>query len=365
MSSLGNSPSLARAALDHLAKAREACVAAVESYNKPGRAFRTRTYAILMVVAWTGLFHAIFHRRGQKPWYVESDAGSRIKYKQIDGDPLHWDLAECVRRYYGGDNPPQRANLEFMVRLRNKIEHRDHPELDPALYGECQAMLMNFEELLTAEFGEDQAISEQLSVALQFSILRPDAQKEALRRLQSSAATDLLDFIRQFRVELPREVVESSSFSLRVFLVPKLANREQSADLAVEFVHYDFASPAEMEGMRRVAALIRDRHVPVASSGLMKPSVVVARLDECLPFRVTMHTHTRAWKAYEVRPGSDAERPQETVSRYCLYDELSRSYGYTEAWVEHLCTKLGDSEEFERVTGVPAVLKDADGVGRG
>ena len=65
-----------------------------------------------------------------------------------------WDLAECVRRYYLGNNPPQRANLEFMIRLRNKIEHRDHPELDPTLYGEYQAMLMNFEELLASEFGE-------------------------------------------------------------------------------------------------------------------------------------------------------------------------------------------------------------------
>ena len=345
---------------DHLAKAREACVSAVENYNKPGRAFRTRTYAILMVIAWTALFHAIFHRRGEKPWYVESDNGSRTKYKEIDGEPWHWDLAECVRRYYLRDNSPQRANLEFMVRLRNKIEHRDHPELDPALYGECQAMLMNFEELLTREFGEHHAISGQLAVALQFSMPRPDAQKEALRRLQSSSATDLLDFIRRFRGGLPREVVESSSFSLRVFLVPKLANRENSADLAVEFVRYDPTRPAEMESLRRVAALIKEKHVPVASSGLMKPSEVVDRLRECLPFRVTMHTHTRAWKAYKVRPGSDSNRPQETVSRYCLYDDLSKSYGYTEAWVEHLCKKLGDSGEYQRVTGALAVLKGSD-----
>ena len=193
MSLPGNSSTLPQVVLDHLAKAREACVAAVENYNKPGRAFRTRTYTILMVVAWTALFRAIFHRRGEKPWYVESGTGSRGKYKEIDGEPWHWDLAECVRHYYLGDNPPQRANLEFMVRLRNKIEHRDHPELDPALYGECQAMLMNFEELLTCEFGEHHAASGQLAVALQFSSLRPDAQEEALRRLQSSAATDLLD----------------------------------------------------------------------------------------------------------------------------------------------------------------------------
>ena len=248
-----------------------------------------------------------------------------------------------------------------MVRLRNKIEHRDHPELDPALYGECQAMLMNFEELLTSEFGERHAVSGQLAVALQFSIPRPDAQKEALHRLQSSSATDLLDFIRQFRGGLPREVVESSSYSLRVFLVPKLANREGSADLAVEFVRFDPTRPKEMEKLRRVAALIKEKHVPVASSGLMKPGEVVARLGECLPFRVTMHTHTRAWKAYDVRPGPDSRKPHETVSRYCLYDDLSKSYGYTEAWVQHLCRKLGDSREYQRVTGGLPVPKDSDG----
>ena len=55
---------------DHLAKAKDACLAAVTNYNRPGTAFRTRTYTVLMVIAWTALFHAIFHRRGKKPWYV-------------------------------------------------------------------------------------------------------------------------------------------------------------------------------------------------------------------------------------------------------------------------------------------------------
>ena len=198
---------------DHLAKAMDARIAAVTNYNRPGAAFRTRTYTILMIVTWTAMFHAIFHRRGKKPWYVADDSGPVVKYQEIDGEPRHWELAECVRRYCRSDNPPERKNLEFMVALRNKIEHRDHPELDPGLYGECQAMLMNFEEVLTREFGKDQAISGQLALALQFSALRPKAQEEALRRLQSSSATDLLDFIRQFRAGLPPEVLESSSYS--------------------------------------------------------------------------------------------------------------------------------------------------------
>ena len=112
--------------------------------------------------------------------------------------------------------------------------------------------------------------------------------------------------------------------------------------------------------MRRVAALIKERHVPVASSSLMKPSEVVVRLEEGLPFRVTMHTHIRAWQTYQMRSRSNSKGPQETDSRYCLYDDLSKSYGYREAWVEHLCGKLGDSHEYQRVRGVPAVLKDSN-----
>lgn len=351
----GSTPPLSQIAADHLAKAKDACLAAVTNYNRPGIAFRTRTYTVLMIIAWTALLHAIFHRRGKKPWYVAEGTGPNVKYQSIDGEPKHWELAEAMRQYYGDENPPERRNLEFMVALRNKIEHRDHPELDPALYGECQAMLMNFETLLLTEFGDDHALSDQLALALQFTALRPEAQKEALHRLQASAATDLLDFIRQFRAGLPQDVLESSSYSLRAFLVPKLANRMESADLAVEFVRFDPTRPEEMEGLRKVAALIKDRHVPVASSGLMKPSEVVWKLAERLPFQVSMHTHTQAWRVYGVRPGTNAADPRDTRSQYCLYDDLSGSYGYTQAWVDYLLRKLSDPQEFERVTGAPPV----------
>ena len=73
-------------------------------------------------------------------------------------------------------------NLEFIICLRNKIEHRNFPELDPALYGECQSMLMNFEGLLVKEFGEKYALAETLSVSLQFSALRPEAQERAIKK---------------------------------------------------------------------------------------------------------------------------------------------------------------------------------------
>jgi hypothetical protein len=66
----------------------------------------------------------------------------------------------CLRRHFGSDNPPERANLEFLIELRNKIEHRQVPESDPGLYGECQAALLNLETLLSAEFRARYALSD-------------------------------------------------------------------------------------------------------------------------------------------------------------------------------------------------------------
>ena len=62
-----------------------------------------------------------------------------------------------------------------------------------------------------------------------------------------------------------------------------------------------------------------------------------------------MHTHTQAWKAYNVRPPTGAENPESTRSEFCIYDELVKSYGYTEVWVTFLLRKLRDKDELDRV----------------
>ena len=260
-----------------------------------------------------------------------------------------------MKEYFGNENPPSRKNIEFFLGLRNKIEHRYHPELDPALYGECQAMLMNFEDFLVKEFGTDMALLDQVGVALQFSALRPHQQEEALRRLQSAALDDVRDYIQTFRAGLAPEILDSSQYSLRVFLIPKLENNPNAADLSVEFVLYDPSSPTEMEHLQRVTALIRAKKVPVASKGLLKPKAVVARVQEALPFKFTMDTHTRCWKHYEVRPLWGSGNPENTRADFCIYDEFARDYGYTEAWVKYLSRKLAEPVEYQAVVGKPPV----------
>ena len=43
-----------------LEKSRDSALLAIETYNKPAIKFRSGGYIVLMVIAWTSLFHAIF-----------------------------------------------------------------------------------------------------------------------------------------------------------------------------------------------------------------------------------------------------------------------------------------------------------------
>ena len=335
----------------HLLKARDAALAAVENYNKPGTYFRTRTFVLLMTVAWTSCFHVFFYAKKVNPWYVKSGTGKGTRYDRVDGEPKHWELSKCAREYWGSQDPASRKNIEFFLGLRNKIEHSYYAELDPALYGECQAMLMNFEDVLVRAFGPDMALLDEIGVALQFSALRPHQQEEALRRLQSAALDDVRDYIQTFRAGLAPEILDSSQFSLRVFLIPKLTNNPNVADLSVEFVPYDPNSPKAMEELREVTALIREKRVPVASKGLLKPKAIVAQVQESVSFKFTQDTHTRCWRYYKVRPPGGSEQPENTKADFCIYDELANGYGYTDAWVKYLCRKLADPVEYLAVTG--------------
>lgn len=48
---------------DNIEKCQAAAIAAVEAYNRPGKRFRTAQYLVMIVIAWTALFHALFYKK--------------------------------------------------------------------------------------------------------------------------------------------------------------------------------------------------------------------------------------------------------------------------------------------------------------
>lgn len=97
-------------------------------------------------------------------------------------------------------------------------------------------------------------------------------------------------------------MVNDPKYSFRVYLVPKATGRPTAADVAVEFVTYDPSAPDEMEQLKRVVTLIKERQVPVANLELLRAKQVVERVKLSLAFPFNMGIHTAAWRHYGVRP---------------------------------------------------------------
>ena len=334
-----------------LNKARESAILAVGTYNRPGTVFRSGAYIVLMVIAWTSLLHAIFLRKRVRPFYTRVKEGRYVRYEKVDGDYKAWDLKECVKQFYKDHHPPVRRNLEFFIGLRNKIEHRNMPQLDDQIFGECQALLLNFEALIANEFGERYALNESLAISLQFSTITPEGRTAALRQLQTKAYRSVTDYVSRFRSSLSADVEASWEYSYKVFLLPKTGNHAGSSELAVEFINV-----AELDDDRRAAyeqavTLLKTRQVPVAHPGKMKPSDVARQVQERLDLRFTVNDHTNCWKNFKVRPPTGATDPEKCNAKFCQYDVPHKDYIYTAAWVDLLVSELSNPERYEQILG--------------
>ena len=194
---------------------------------------------------------------------------------------------------------------------------------------------MNLEDYLVREFGDQYGLEESLSLSLQFSRIRPPEQKKAIKALARSART-VMDYVERFQGGLNDQVLNDHGYSYRVFLVPKVANRENSADAAIEFLHIDEADEEQKARLDKLNVLIKDRHIPIANLDKKKSTEVVEMVSDALPFVFNMHHHTMAWRHFEVRPRSNSNKPEHTNHTYCVFDGAHKDYLYTEAWTDQI-----------------------------
>ena len=349
---------LPKAVKQSLQKARDSALLAVEVYNKPAVAFKTGCYVTLMVIAWTSLFHAVFLRRKTKPFYRKPNG----RFEKVDGECRQWDLRQCLAEYFKSDTQnPVRSNLEFFIPLRNRIEHRSFPELDANIFGECQSMLLNFDDMVEKEFGQSHRIRECLSFALQM-FPSSEGLGEAVKR--NSSLRSVADFITAYRSSLSGNVLASGQFAFKAFLV-QVANHKSQDALAIQFVHYDNLSDDHKEQVDRLVALVKYKSVPVANAGKLKPKDVAKRVQSALGDpkiqirrkaydRYNTNWHTCCWRKHQVRPPTYSPNPSLTDTRYCSYDEAHQDYVYTEAWVDLLIEEFKDPRRYEEL--IPSSL---------
>ncbi len=328
-----------------LENSRDSVLTAVEIYNKPNTRFRIENYIVLMVIGWTKLFHAYFQATmGEKYFYKEKNG----RYKIVNGEKKAWELNECINKYRNMNTPVQInesivANIRFFIELRNKIEHRfwSGSELDVLLFGECQALLYNYENLLIGLFGDDYSINACLAYALQFSHMRSDKQITSHRSLLSKDMQDIKRYIDKYKTDLPQNIYDSQEFSIKLLQIPKVSNTNRT-DLSIEFVNWNSLDEKDKENYRKVTTIIKDKLVmkPVANANLLKPSKVVDAVNEKTGGKINVNCHTALWKAFGIRPQGDSVSKFATIKKYCVFDEPHNDFLYTKDWVEFICSLI-------------------------
>ena len=106
---------------------RHAALAALRVWNDPTAAFRTESFALLLVAAWNSVAIAILRRAGDEWRELGVDGAPKL----VDGRERSRATAELVAEALPGEaNLGLRRNVEFWIGLRNQVAHRHLPALD-------------------------------------------------------------------------------------------------------------------------------------------------------------------------------------------------------------------------------------------
>jgi len=337
-------------------KAKESTLLAVGIYNNPKVTFRSGAYIVLMIIAWNALLQAIFRKTGVE--FFEKDASGTVI--MVNGQKRAWPIEKCVATYFIVDIDPIRKNLELMIKLRNELEHRFLPQIDEKLFGECQALLLNFEKVLQKEF-PDMALEQNVSFAIQFSGQLMPEQKKALSEKFGHDLTSVMNHIKDFEKELPKKVTESPEYSFKLFLVPKIGNNCSKDCIPVQFVKYDMLKPEEkLQYDQLVSVLTKEKVIEtVVEKEKIVEKVVekdrpVASL-ELYPYAVSDIVRLAGQKTgkafdskrhlslcYEngIRPYFASDDLAKCDKRYCIYDPAHCDYLFSKEWLNFVVNKL-------------------------
>lgn len=289
-----------------LIKAREAMIAAVHIFNSAGLTFRTELFVVTSIIAWTYLMHAWFKREGVD--YRYTDRGGAVK-KTKHGADCHWDLNRCLRNARCPLDSPIVANLDFLIELRNEIEHQSTNRIDNAVSAKLQATCINFNDTIKAEFGSHFGLERRLPIALQFVSFSLD-QRENLKpaELPNHIQTMMEDFHRG----LTADQQSDPRFAYRVAFVPKAGSKASNSDLAVEFVKPD---SEEAKEINRV--LLKEIEKPRYTS----TQIVNKIKSEGYP-RFNMHHQTKLWQTDDAKnPGKGYGREGDYKNSWIWYDK--------------------------------------------
>lgn len=306
-------------------KAREAALCAIRVFNDPQTSFKSETYIVLMIIAWTYLLHAHYRSKGiEYRYFTQGNQRKRFHRTRL-GAHKYWDLERCLNDAACPLDRDTKNNLRFLISLRHEIEHQMTGSLDAWLSGRYQACALNFNQYLKALFGKKASLDSHLMFCIQFikltddQICGPQPEAQIPDRLKA--------FVVEFEGTLTHEEYNSERFAYRLLMHRKLVNKAGQADRVVEFI----------DPKSELAKTIDS--VYYAKKEVERPKFrakdVVAAMKKAGFKKFRLHEHTNIWKT------EDAKNPGKGYG----VDVQGLWYWY-QNWIDRcleLCTAAGDT----------------------
>lgn len=217
-----------------ITKSREAALTAIRSFNDPQVSFKSETFIVLMVIAWTYLLHAYYRSKSIEYRYFRQGQKRRRFDRTKHGSFKHWELKRCLNESRSPIDKHTANNLRFLIGLRHEIEHQMTRSLDSWLSGRYQACALNYNQYLKKLFGKRHGLDHMLSFSIQFIELSQEQVGGA--RPETNIPQRLRAYIAEFDGSLTHEEYNDERFSYRMLFKRKLVNRPGQADSVVEFI---------------------------------------------------------------------------------------------------------------------------------
>jgi len=267
-------------------KSRESMLTAVQIFNNPNILFKSESFIVLAIIAWTYLLHAYYREKGVEYRYFEQRGKRKFFDKTKHGAYKYWELERCLNEKNSPIDKTTASNLRFLIGLRHEIEHQMTTKIDDFLSGRFQATCLNYNEYLKKLFGDDFGIEKYLSFSLQFSSIS-EKQVEQLKDIKT-LPDNIATYIQKFDEELSDDDFNDSRFSYRVILLKKTANHKGQADRVIEFV----------DPNSEIAKTLNKEYWAIKEKEKKKylPSHIWQEMHKLGYKKFKQHQHTQLWK---------------------------------------------------------------------
>lgn len=272
--------------IELIKKARESMLSAVQIFNNPLITFKSEIFITLAVIGWTYLLHA-FYRSKKVDYRCFKKENDKKRYIKTNfGSTKLWSLDDCLKCQQCPLDDATKTNLKFLIGIRNEIEHQMTNQIDECLTSKLQACAIDFDYYITHLFGEKYKLSEQLSLAIQFSPLSPK-QKDELTE-NHHITSNIKNFIVTFESGLPDNILMNNKYAYRIHFEAVSAGRSGTADETILFVKP--GSP-DAEQLEKKPVLVKE-----TEKKKYLPKQIVKMMQDKGYKKFSVHIHTLLWK---------------------------------------------------------------------